>query len=214
MENKIMKQRFSVKLLVLIVLLLALCVGGVLTGCGKNKANSTVNNGPNVEVSDEAALREALAIKEDRVITLTADIIITQELVVNGTKTISGDKSIIMNLHAIGKSQSVLSIADKGSLILDGPTIDGNGVANGISVRPGAAFKGVSGNVVYGYPYGMTIAGDAVLEGVVIDKAMHTGVYVEYGGNTDMTGGVVKDNIYGIAVASNAYMSISGSAHI
>lgn len=165
-----------------------------------------------MEVADAKALREALLADAECTITITEDIVVTEELYVNGKKTLVGDKSIIMDIDNIGSGQSVCAVSDGAVLVLDGPTIDGNCVVNGVAVKVGGKLICTSGNIVYGYPYGISTAGVVEIEDVTIDRAMHTGIYAEYGGEVTMTGGTVLNNVYGVSVASGAYMSISGDA--
>ena len=112
-----------------------------------------------------------------------------EELLVNGTKRLCGDKSIVMDISNEGSGQSVCAVSDGADLILDGATIDGNGVVNGIGVKVGGKLQCVSGNVVYGYPYGIVTSGRVDIEDVTVDRTMHTAIYAEYGGEVYITGG-------------------------
>ncbi|MBQ8802083.1 MAG: right-handed parallel beta-helix repeat-containing protein [Tyzzerella sp.] len=165
-----------------------------------------------MEVADAETLREALLAEADCTITLTEDIVVREELLVNGTKKLCGDKSIIMDTSNIGSGQSVCAVNGGATLVLDGATLDGNGVVNGLGVKVGGKLTCLSGGIVYGYPYGITTAGFVEIEDVTIDRIMHTAIYAEYGGEVHMTGGTLTNNVYGVSVASGAYMSISGDA--
>lgn len=203
---------------------LIICLAVLLVGAGgvigalllRNNATSKhydVVSGE-MTVEDAEDLRAVLLANGECTITLAEDIVVTEELLVNGTKTLAGNKSIIMDTSNIGTTASVCAVNDDATLILDGATLDGNGVVNGISVKVGGTLTCLSGNVVYGYPYGMTIAGTADIKNVKIDNAMHTGIYVEFGGKATMTGGTIQNDLYGIAVASGASMSIGDAAVI
>lgn len=215
MSNEITKNKKKFPIGLIICLAVVIVCAGVTAGTliFRNVSSSQeIEMLQQMEAADEETLRKILAADGTCTVTLTEDIVVSEELDVNGTKTLVGDKSVIMDTSNIGKGESVCSIVDGANLILDGATIDGNGVVNGVSVKIGGKFTGISGNVVYGYPYGLTIAGTAEMKGITIDRTMHTGLYVEYGGEAHMTGGVIKNNVYGLAVASGGYMSISEDA--
>lgn len=213
-EGKNTKKKFPIGLIICLAIVLACGGATVATLVLRNVAsNKPIEIGENMEASDAATLRKILATQGTCTVTITEDITVTDELDVYGDKTLVG-KSIIMDTRNIGSGQSVLAVQSGARLTLDGATVDGNGVVTGIAVKLGSEFTALSGQVIYGYPYGMTIGGTATIKDITIDQTLHTGIYVEYGGKLDMTGGVVKHNVYGVAVASGASMTISEEAKI
>lgn len=207
------KKKFPIGLIICLAVVL-ICAGvTVATLILRNVSSSKpIEIVEQMEASDETTLRQILAANGTCTVKLINDVVVSEELDVNGTKTIVGNKSIIMDTFNIGTTESVCAVQTGAKLTLDGVTIDGNGVVNGIAVKSGGELKCLSGDVVYGYPYGLTIAGLANIEDISVTDAMHTGIYVEYGGEAHMNGGVVKDNLYGIAVASQASMTIGGDS--
>lgn len=211
-ETKKSKKKFPIGLLVCLAVLIV-CTG-VTTGIlvlRNVSSNKQIELSEQMEAADEDTLRMLLSAEGSCTITLTDDVVVSEELDVYGTKIITGDNSIVMDTVNIGSGESVCSVSDGAKLVLDGATIDGNGVVNGVSVKVGGEFAGLSGNIVYGYPYGITIAGTAELNNITIYRTMHTAIYAEYGGEVHMTGGTLSNNVYGVSVASGAYMSISGT---
>ncbi len=213
------KSLISLVACIVVVAACALCTVGVLIsrnfGAGKEAASKTEeivikeNAAGEMLATDEASLRKLL--KEDKTYTIaiTKDIYVNEPLEVNGTKTLVGDKSIIMDLNTEAK-QRVLSVSADAHLILDGATIDGNGVSSGIAVKDGGKLDCLSGNIVYPMPYGIVTEGTVNVEDILIDRSMHTGIYVEAGGELYMNGGKITNCIQtGIATSTKAYAKVS-----
>ncbi|MBQ8803698.1 MAG: right-handed parallel beta-helix repeat-containing protein [Tyzzerella sp.] len=217
MSNEITKnkKKFPIGLIICLALLIV-CAGATAGALILKNVSSSKNIelSEQMEAADEETLRKILAADGTCTITLTEDVVVSEELDVNGTKTIVGNKSIIMDTFNIGTVEAVCAVQAGAHLTLDGATIDGSGVVNGIAVKSGGELTCLSGDVVFGYPYGLTIAGLANIEDITIDETLHTGIYVEYGGEAHMNGGVIKNNLYGVAVASQASMTIGGDSVI
>ncbi len=217
------KSLISLVACIVVVAACALCTVGVLISRNfgfDNEASKTdeivieENAKGEMLATDEASLRKLL--KEDKTYTIAIenDIYVTEPLEVNGTKTLVGDKSIIMDLNTVAK-EKVLSVSADAKLILDGATIDGNGVASGIAVKDGGELECLSGNIVYPMPYGIVAEGKVNVEDITIDRSMHTGIYVESGGELHMTGGKIINCIQtGIATSNKAYAKVSKDAVI
>ena len=217
------KSLISLVACVVVVAACALCTVGVLIsrnfGSGKeaSKTEEIVikeNAKGEMLATDEASLRKLL--KEDKTYTIAIenDIYVTEALKVNGTKTLVGDKSIIMDLNTKAKGK-VLSVSSDAKLVLDGATIDGNGVASGIAVAYDGTLECLSGNIVYPMPYGIVTEGKVTIDDITIDRSMHTGIYVETGGELYMSGGQITNCIQtGIATSTKAYAKVSENAVI
>ncbi|MBQ8803058.1 MAG: right-handed parallel beta-helix repeat-containing protein [Tyzzerella sp.] len=163
---------------------------------------------------DADTLRALLLTDGKFAIELTEDIRIDETLVVNGTKKLVGNKSIIMELYA-EPFQSVASVSAGSTLILDGVTLDGNGIANGVTVGKNAGFTGLSGKILYPVPYGVLVAGNARLSGITIDHSADIGLCVEEGGKVSLEGGKIVDAAQsGIHIQPTAQVTISNDALI
>lgn len=164
--------------------------------------------------NDADALRKLLLADGKYAIELTKDVRIEETLVVRGTKKLVGNKSIIMELYA-NPTQSVLNVSKGATLILDGVTIDGNGIANGVTVEKGAGFTSLSGEIVYPVPYGLLVGGTARIKDITIDHSMDIGLCVQEGGNVSMEGGDIIDSVQtGVHVQSSATINISNDVLI
>lgn len=207
-----MKNTTNIKRVALICAILTALL--LITGCSSEPTAQDTPTTENVEftgevqVSDEEALRKALKSKEDCTVILSGDIVITEELTVNGNKKLSGG-SIIMDLRREGAGESVLAVSKGANLVLDGTTVDGNGVADCVTVKAGACLESVSGSLIYGYPYGLDVSGAVKINDIHIDEAMHTAVNVAIFGEVDMLGGTISNNLYGISVAKDARMDMA-----
>lgn len=215
------KKKSLVPLLACVVALAvcAFCAVGILINkqntdkdVSKNKIQVEQNEAGEMIAKDEATLRQLLEEDATYVIVVSEDITIKKPLEVNGTKTLIGDKSIIMDLNTQAKER-VLSVSADAHLILDGATIDGNGVSSGIAVKYGGTLECLSGDIIYPMPYGIVTEGKVTVEDITIDRSMHTGIYVETGGELYMTGGKITNCIQtGIATSKNAYAKVSKDA--
>lgn len=163
------------------------------------------------KAGDSETLRKLLKSAGKFAIELTEDVRIEETLTVNGTKKLVGSKSITMELYA-EPFQSVVSVAPGATLILDGVTLDGNGIANGVTVEKKAGFTGLSGKIVYPVPYGVTVAGVAKLSGVTIECSMDIGLCAQEGSKIQLTGGkIIDSNQTNIHIQPTAEVAISGN---
>lgn len=163
---------------------------------------------------DADALRKLLLADGKFAIELTQDVRIEETLVVRGTKKLVGDKSVIMELYA-NPTQSVMNVSKGATLILDGVTIDGNGIANGVTVENGAGFTSLSGTILYPVPYGVLVGGTARIKDITIDHSMDIGLCVQEGGKVSLEGGEILDSVQtGVHVQTSASVSISNDVLI
>lgn len=208
------KKKNLISLGIILAVVLVFAEVTITTLISRNvKTNLNIDTSGQVQVEDEDTLRKVLQANATYSVTITKDIVVSKELTVNGTKTLHG-KSIIMNMKHIGTAESVCAVTSGSKLILDGATIDGNGVVNGISVKNGGNLECLSGNVIYGYPYGLDVSGYADIKDVTIDESMHTGINVAILGEVHMKGGVISNNVFGVAVAEDGYMEIADSVNM
>ena len=208
------KSKKKIPIALIICFAVILVCAGVTAGTLIARNMKSTQNGvisSQMEVEDEETLRKVLLADTTCSVTITKDIVVSKELTVNGSKTLHG-KSIIMDLKHTGTNESVCAVIDGANLVLDGATIDGNGVVNGVSVKAGGKFTSLSGNIEYGYPYGIEVSGIIDIKDIMIHEAMHTGISVSYCGEAHMTGGTISDNIYAVAVAEAAYIEIGENA--
>ncbi len=202
------KSKNKILTVVIIICLSAVLIVGTLIVAmllSKNK-----NMEPEVELIDEATLRQFFLSDGTAELVLTNDVNVKEQLIVKGTKTLKGEKTIKMDLSNIGKDQSVLSVEEGAVLILDGATLDGNGVAMGINVDQGGKLESVCGSVIWGYPYGLNILGEADIKDITVDKALHTSVYINRGGKLNMQGGELKNSIFAHIATSKGTETVIG----
>lgn len=159
-------------------------------------------------------LRELLAADGKFAINLTKDVKIAESLEVNGTKKLVGNKNIVMELYA-QPSQSILDVQAGATLILDGVTLDGNGIANGVKVAKNAGFTGLSGSIIYPAPYGILSAGTMRILDITVANGDDIGVCLEKDSRAYIEGGEIRDCISkGIYIAEGGQADISGDVHV
>lgn len=164
------------------------------------------------KAADSKTLRELLLADGKFAIELTENVRIDETLKVYGTKKLVGSKSITMELYAKG-FQSVLLVPSGATLIMDGVTVDGNGIANGITVEKKAGFTGLSGKILYPVPYGVIVAGVARITNITIDHSMDIGLCAQEGGKISLEGGKIVDSTQtGIHIQPTAQVNISNNA--
>ena len=167
-----------------------------------------------VKAEDGKTLRELLLKNERFSIEITEQITVNEPLLVNGTKKLLGTGSVAMKLD-VEPYQEVLRVNKGATLILDGVTVDGNGSANGVYVSSGAGLTCLSGEIVWGCPYGVVTEGTVAYKGGSIQNAIHTGLQVETGGAAYVSGGEIRDSVYCAAHSSaGGYLKISDDADL
>ena len=166
------------------------------------------------QATDVDTLRKLLLEDGRFAIELTENVQIDKELVVKGTKKLVGNKCITMELYAKA-FQSVLTVPAGANLILDGVTLDANGIANGVTVEKNAGFTGISGEILYGVPYGVLVEGSARIKDIVIDHSMDIGVCVMEGGKTSIEGSRITNSAQtAVHIQTTAQANISGDTII
>ena len=202
--------------LILLCSILAFCVvsaAGVLiwrkTAEKALVSEEIVVEGGKASASDEAALRELLLKEEEIVITLTEDVTVDESFIVNGKKTLTGSGSIKMALYVL-PYENLITVAENASFILDGVTVNGNGIANGVKVEKNANLTLLSGEVVWGNPYGIEVQGNAEIKGGTVTDAIHTGVYIGTSGHVEMSAGTIKSARYcSTRISKGGYFALS-----
>lgn len=144
-----------------------------LTACDKNAE---------VTVTDEDSLRSALLSSENTTITLNDEIIIEKQLNVAGKKTLKGTGKITMQLAAID-GQAVLAVREGAELTVEGISLDGNGISNGVHVYSGAKLIYNGGKIDWTAEYGVVSESSVTLSNVTMNKNLMTGLQAESGGD-------------------------------
>ena len=167
-----------------------------------------------VKAEDTETLRELLLKNERLAIEITEQVMVDEPLLVNGTKKLQGTGSIVMEMD-VKPYQEVLKVNKGAVLILDGVTVDGNGAANGVYVSSGAGLTCLSGEIIWGCPYGIVTEGTVAYKGGSIQNAIHTGLHVETGGAAYVSGGEIRDSVYcAVHSSADSYLKISGDADL
>ena len=163
------------------------------------------------DADSERTLRELLLEDGKFGINLTKDIKIEESLKVNGTKKLIGDKSIVMDLEAKA-FQAVLHVLAGSTLILDGATVDGSGIASGVKVEKKAGFTGLTGHITYPAPYGIVSSGTTRVIGLKIDYSEDIGICVELGSKAFIEGGEIRNCAKaGVYITEGAKVNMSGN---
>ena len=215
MEEQVKITKSSKRFKVLASVIAVVCVCAMVIGLFfmKQKAPvSPVESDSVVEVNDEATLRKLLLEDSELEITLTDDIAELEEgFVVNGTKTLKGDSTIQMKLSAKG-GQSVFSVSSKATFIMNGITIDANGVSDGIYVNYDAELKVEDGDIIWAAANAIKTNGLVTIQDINIDHSLHTAIQSANAGKVYMKGGNVLDSGYGhVYIAKSGYVNIEGN---
>ncbi len=190
------------------------CIGVWKSGNQENKEVISVVESDKTEYMASSAdeLRELLLAKKEFTITLKKDIYVDEPLMVAGTKTLKGNHSIIMELY-VKPYQNILQVTDNARLILDGATVDGNGVASCIKVDPTGELTTLSGKLEYAFPYAIDAAGSVVIEDITIENSLCSGLYLVAGAKAEITGGKFLDSTHAaLYVGKDAEASLTDDA--
>lgn len=160
-------------------------------------------------VQDENTLRELLLLDEKLDIVVTKDIEISDTFLVNGTKTLYGDATIKMNICGLFTEKGAFQIQGGSSLTIDGLTIDGTGMADGIVVNQRAKLIYKSGHMQY-VRYGVRTNGEVTIEDVTIEHIATAGVFASFRSKVYVNGGSYSDAYTSLLrVDSGGYMEIA-----
>ncbi|MBQ8803291.1 MAG: right-handed parallel beta-helix repeat-containing protein [Tyzzerella sp.] len=163
------------------------------------------------DVKDENTLRQLLILDEELDITVTEDIEVKTGFTVNGTKTLHGDATISADL-GIFKVTTLLKVTPETKLTMDGLVLDGNAIANGITVEQGGELTYESGEITYAAVHGITTSGLTTIEDVTISRSATSAIDAAFGSEVYLKGGNLVDNAnIAIYVEANAYMQITGN---
>lgn len=182
---------------------------------GKNKdVNKDSTKNIEVTVSNEADLREMLLKDATITIEVEKDMVIEEGFIVNGKKTLKGDAAIQMYIGA-AFDQSILTVSPDATLTMDGLVLDGNHLADGITVSDGAELTYLSGKMIYTETFGIIAEGDVTIKDIVMDHAQEGTVKVSSGATVSMEGGSYLDTWYGgVYIENGGNMTISGDTVI
>ncbi len=202
----------KISLIACIVILVCAAAGLILWGLKSNKTDGDVNNGTTQEVaaSDEETLRKLLLEDSNLSIKVEKDLNVEKEFVVNGTKKLTGNAELCMKLSAEW-GQALLAVSDGASLTMDGLTLNGNYVSDGIHMGLDSSLTYLSGTIKRTDVYSIWAQGNVVIEDILIDWAEYIGVFADKGSKVEIKGGtwsnVATNDVY---VQSGATVDISG----
>lgn len=215
--EKPIKATKSKKTLISVIIVSLLCVVGfgVVWTQKDNILNifSGQNSGDAKEVvaSDEETLRKYLEADSILTIKVDKDIETDKGYTVKGTKTLISKVELSMDKLRTEYGQGVLMVASGASLTVDGLTLNGSYVADGIQMEPKAELTFLSGTVKLTDCYGIKAEGKVTIKDIEIDTALHTAIAVESGCEFNMEGGSIKDSAsYDMWVCKGATVNISG----
>lgn len=164
--------------------------------------------------TDEQTLRALLKEEGKFAIELTKNIRIDEGFQVNGIKRLTGNKAITMELYA-EPYQAICHVQTGAAFILDGVTLDGNAIANGVRVDKDAGFTSLSGKILYPGPYGVIAEGTVRIVDIDINKSVDAGICVAYGSKVYMEGGTITGcTKAGLYIAEGASAQISGNTKL
>ncbi len=160
-------------------------------------------------VQDEKTLRELLLVDEKLDIVVTKDIEISDTFLVNGTKTLYGDATIKMNIVGLFTEKGAFQIQGGAALTVDGLTIDGTGMADGIVVNQRAKLTYKSGRMQY-VRYGIRTNGEVTVEDATMEHIATAGVFASFRSKVYVNGGNYSDAYTSLLrVDSGGYMEIA-----
>ena len=159
MDSNNVKPKNKAKITVaLLILFLVICATGMSAmyflkkhnQIGESASTEETQNeqdlSGDITVSNETELRKALAANTESTITLTKEIVVDKAFTVNGNKTLLGTGKIVMALYSEAY-QHLLHVQTGATLVLDGLTLDGNGIAGGVKVDQGGELTYLSGDI-------------------------------------------------------------------
>lgn len=217
------KKILTAGLIVLFIIIVAVAV--ICIGLMKNNIGDTPVIGDNgsekpatqeplsgeVTASDEETLRELLLRDEEIIINIANDIEIHKELIVNGKKALKGNAKLTMWLAAADE-QAVLSVSDNVSLSMEGVSLDGNGISDGVRVEDGGELTYSSGTIEYTAEYGIRCKGIATLEELHVENALFCGICVENSGKVYLNNCSIKNAKQNfVHVANGGYAEVTGT---
>jgi len=211
-QTRTTKKAKHSRIVALIIAALVVCTAAIgMFLMKEEEADTPVEQGAVIDVKDEKTLRELLLEDSELVLVLSEDIVNLEEgFIVNGKKTLQGNSLIQMKLSAKA-GQAVFSVSPNASFVMNGITVDGNCVADGIYVDYDGELEVLGGHIVWGAKNAIHTNALVTIRDVNIDNALHTSIYVDNEGEVYMEGGDVRDSGYvHCYVAKSAYLSISG----
>ncbi len=166
----------------------------------------------NETAGDEATLRELLLYEGDINITLTDDISVGAKLDVAGNKQLSGKKTLSYLMDGMPEGY-IVDVLSGASLIVNGPTFDGQWRSSGIHVGDGANLSFESGTVHNVSNYCVhTDGAEATITGGTFRDTGFYGVYAEGTSKVFIEDGTFA-RAFGsfVFAATGAYVSITGN---
>lgn len=218
-DNAIVKKGRPIALIAIAVIVL---MGTLLAACASEPAvqePATVPafTEPQVEwkdasASNEETLRDLLLQEKDLTITVTGEIEVDTQFQVKGNKTLKGDGLLRMKLSAEW-GQALLNVTEGSYLVMDGPVLDGNYIADGIHMEEGAGLTYQSGTIRRTDVYGIQATGNVSVKDISIEQAEYIGIYAKRGSHVIIEGGNLSKNATNdVYVETGAVVDFVGNA--
>lgn len=216
MEEKKAKKKLPLILTLSVIVILCgaffgVCISGILpvsTAHGLVSLETAMTLKGATSVKDEETLRELLLVEDDLDIIVKEDIEISEPFVVKGNKTLYGDATIKADIAGLFEQRSILSIGKGAHLTMNGLTLDGGGMADGIEVRQNGELTYLSGRVQY-TRYGITAHGTVTVEDIDVEHISTAGIYASFKSKVYVNGGTIKDSYTNLlSVETGGYMEV------
>lgn len=187
-----------------LVILVVVLVCGILCGAlwlwknHNHKDNIAISNSNEVReavASDEKTLRKLLLEESEISIRVDKDMEIDKQFIVKGKKTLTGNAKIHMALWA-ELGQSILVLSEDASLTMNGLTLDGNFVADGIHMDSSGSntLTYFAGTIRRTDSYGIHAYGSVTVKDVNIENADLIAIFADRGSEITMSGGSIKES--------------------
>lgn len=216
MDEKKKKSKLPLIVALSVVLVLCsafagLCVTGVLpvlTEYGFVSLETALILKDAVKVSDEETLRELLLRDEELNIVLKEDLEISDTFVVVGNKGLYGNAVIKADIAGLFEQRSILSVQKDAHLTMNGLTLDGGGMADGIEVKQNGELTYKAGRVQY-VRYGITAHGTVNVEDIDVEHISTAGIYASFKSKVYVKGGTIRDSYTNLlSVETGGYMEV------
>ena len=187
-----------------LVVLVVVLICGILCGAlwlwknHNSKDHTAISNSNEVKEAvacDEKTLRKLLLEESEISIRVDKDMEIDKQFIVKGKKTLTGNAKIHMALWA-ELGQSILVLSEDASLTMNGPTLDGNFVADGIHMDSSGSstLTYLAGTIRRTDSYGIHAYGSVTVKDVNVENADLIAIFADRGSEVTMSGGSIKES--------------------
>lgn len=195
------KKKPSKKVLVILAVILAVGVAGavLLPRVSGGQSGGSVNE-----------LAAALSGSGTDTVEINKNVTTDEILYVNGDKTLTGSGKISMS----GDGEYIIVVNEGATLTIDGPVLDGAGVAeNGIYVSGKGALVLKSGSVINMSGHGIRVLGTADIEGGTVKDVGTNWLMVDENAEAKVSGGSFSGaGENGIITAAGSKLTVGGDA--